>query len=87
MSHSRLHPQTILSLSTPPCKLMAKQGKKGNKKDARVFKREADASGLTPWPDLPQQLIDAISWQYSALMSDISYGGVTKALESSNKAM
>ncbi|KAH9696932.1 hypothetical protein WN944_029429 [Citrus x changshan-huyou] len=57
---------------------MARKLKKQIKK--RVSLRiEADANGLRPWPDLPQQLINVISWPSSALMLDISYGGVTKS--------
>ena len=57
---------------------MARKLKKQIKK--RVSLRiEADANGLRPWPGLPQQLINVISWPSSALMLDISYGGVTKS--------
>ncbi|ESR36876.1 hypothetical protein CICLE_v10029800mg [Citrus x clementina] len=49
------------------------------------FKIEANANGLRPWPDLPQQLISVISRQFSTLMLDISYGGVTKSWRAQTK--
>ncbi|KAJ4716753.1 F-box protein [Melia azedarach] len=57
--------------------------KKENKKHV-PHKVEDDASALKPWPDLPQQLINAISWQPS-LMLDTSHGGVTKSWRAQTK--
>lgn len=61
---------------------MANKVKKLKKKQPAPLKKETNALGLKPWPDLPQQLIKVISWQYSTLRFGMSYGGVTKSWRS-----
>ncbi|KAK9184660.1 hypothetical protein WN943_025011 [Citrus x changshan-huyou] len=61
---------------------MANKVKKSNKKQPIPFRKETNVLGLKPWSDLPEQLINVILWQYSTLMFDMSYGGVTKSWRS-----